>query len=123
VQPTLGGREVGRGGRRATPDDLSDDLRALEQELLALLAEHAAAPVPDGDPAADEARYRCIRGLEARIARAPARTPAEVAVKLRRLAAHETLGGRRAWASRWSNDLMRTALAALDRMGTTTGGG
>jgi hypothetical protein len=100
----------------------SPDLLALERALLALIAEHEAAPGPDGDPAADEARYRCIRGLEARIARAPARTPAEVAVKLRRLAAHETMAGRRAWTCKWSDDLVRTALAALDRMETVAGG-
>ncbi len=98
------------------------DLLALERALLALIAEHEAAPVPDGDPAEDEARYRCVCGLEARIARAPARTPAEVAVKLRRLAAHETLGGRRAWTCKWSDDLMRTALAALDQMEIVAGG-
>ena len=100
----------------------SPDLLALERTLLALIAEHEAAPVPDGDTTADEARYRCIRGLEARIARALARTPAEVAVKLRRLAAHETMAGRHAWTCKWSNDLMRTALAALDQMDSVADG-
>ena len=62
----------------------SPDLLALERALLALIAEHEAAPVPDGDPAEDEARYRCIRGLEARIARAPAPRPIRISRHRRR---------------------------------------